>query len=78
MLTGKDKVKNTPLARGKGSDSKPRNAKKVLFAAATSKDRKEVGLDEVIVAGKVGNKDNRIQAEDSLDILPGFSQVEIK
>ena len=67
VLVEEDPVKTTPLvARSLRPESRPRNAKKVLFAAAPVKA-------EMPVTGKVEN--NQEEAEDSLALLPGFSQV---
>ena len=67
-------VKTTPLvARSLGPESRPRNAKKVLFAAAPDTAKVELHPVEVSVAGKVEN--NQEVFEDSLSMLPGFSQV---
>ena len=50
-----------------------KNAKKVLFAAAPDTAKVELHPVEVSVAGKVEN--NQEVVEDSLSMLPGFSQV---
>ena len=73
VLIEEETVETTPLvARSLRSKSKPRNAKKVLFAAAP--DKEELWPAEVQpVAGKA--EKNQEVAEDSLALLPGFSQV---
>ena len=74
VLIEEETVKTTPLvARCLRPESRPRNAKKVLFAAAPAKKKEELRPAEVPVAGKVEN--NQEVAEDSLALLPGFSQV---
>lgn len=74
VLVEEDPVKTTPLvARSLRPESRPRNAKKVLFAAAPVKAEEELRLAEMPVTGKVEN--NQEEAEDSLALLPGFSQV---
>ena len=67
-------VQTTPLvARCLRPESRPRNAKKVLFATAPATAKVELHPVGTPVTGTVEN----IQkvAEDSLDLLPGFSQV---
>ena len=74
VLVEEDPVKTTPLvARSLRPESRPRNAKKVLFAAAPAKAEKELQPADMPVTGKVEN--NQEEAEDSLALLPGFSQV---
>ena len=74
VLKEEEPVKTTPLvARSLGPEPRPRNAKKVLFAAAPDKAKEELRPVEVAVAGKVEN--NQEVAEDSLSMLPGLSQV---
>ena len=73
VLVEEDPVQTTPLvARCLKPGSRPRNAKKVLFAAAP--DKEELWPAEVQpVAGEA--EKNQEVAEDSLALLPGFSQV---
>ena len=67
-------VETTPLvARSLRPGSRPRNAKKVLFAVAPDKAKEELRPAEVSTARKVEN--NQEVAEDSLSMLPGLSQV---
>ena len=74
VLKEEEPVNTTPLvARCLKPESRPRNAKKVLFAVAPNKVKEELRPVEGSVAGKV--KNNQEVAEDSLSMLPGLSQV---
>ena len=74
VLKDEEPVETTPLvARYLRPGSRPRNAKKVLFAVAPEKAKEKLHPAEVSVAGKLEN--NQEVAEDSLSMLPGFSQV---
>ena len=76
VLIEEETVETTPLvARRVRPESRPRNAKKVLFAsAAPVKAKEELHPAEVPVAAKKVENNQEV-AEDSLALLPGFSQV---